>query len=160
MRRRTILAGLFTSAVALGALMGVAVAQQAADTDAIKAANNAFYSALSGLDAKAMGGLWADKPYVVNIGPRSKKVDVGYADAVTKWSAELTEVFSELKVVMTSTAQVQSDGKLGWVVGSEHAEGKRKDGTPVAFDTFVTNIFEKDGARWLMVSHHGALQAK
>ena len=160
MRRRNMLTGFATSAAALGLLMGVAVAQQPADTDAVKAANSAFYAALSGLDAKAMGGVWADKPYVVNIGPRSKKVDVGYADAVTKWSAELTEVFSELKVVMTSTAQVQTDGKLAWVIGSEHAEGKRKDGTPVAFDTFVTNIFEKDGNRWLMVSHHGAIQAK
>ena len=87
-----------------------------------------------------MGGLWANKPYVVNIGPRSKTIDVGYANAVTKWMTEVSEVFTELKASMTSTGQIQTDGKLAWVIGTEHAEGKNKAGAPFAFDTFVTNI--------------------
>ena len=127
---------------------------------AVKAANQAFYVALSARDAKAMEGLWANKPYVVNIGPRSKAVAVGYADAVTKWSASLSEVFSELNAAMTSTAQVQTDGKLAWVVGTESASGKNKAGEPFKFDTFATNIFEKEGNRWLLVSHHAQMMPK
>ena len=160
MRRRTILTGALTAAAGLALMTGLAVAQQPAEIDAIKSANSSFYAALSARDAMAMGGLWANKPYVVNIGPRSKTIDVGYANAVTKWMAEVSEVFTELKASMTSTAQIQTDGKVAWVVGTEHAEGKNKAGTPFAFDTFVTNIYEKDGDRWLMVSHHAGIQPK
>ena len=56
---------------------------------------------------------------------------------------------------MTSTIQVQTNGKVAWVVGTENAVGKNKAGEPFAFDTFVTNVFEKEGDRWLMVSITG-----
>ena len=61
---------------------------------------------------------------------------------------------------MTSTTQIQTDGKLAWVVVTEKALGKTKAGEPVAFEAFATNIFEKDGNRWLMVSHHAGIQPK
>ena len=143
MRRRTILTG---TAAALGLTMiaGAAVAQQPADIEAVKAANAKFYATLSARDAKAMTGLWANKPYVVNIGPRSKAPAVGYADAVTGyWDNAFTNVFSELSASMTSVVQVQTDGKLAWVVGTEHATGKNKAGEAFAFDAFATNVFEK-----------------
>jgi ketosteroid isomerase-like protein len=108
-----------------------------------------------------MGGLWANKPYVVNIGPRSKTIEVGYADAVTKyWDNAFTNVFVELSASMTSTAQVQTDGKMAWVVGTERATGKNKAGEAIAFDAFATNVFEKEGDRWLMVSHQAGIQPK
>ena len=121
MRRRNILTGTVTAVAGLALMSGLTVAQQPADIDAVKAANTAFYAALSARDAKAMEGLWANKPYVVNIGPRSKSIDVGYADAVTKWMAGVSDAFSELKASMTSIAQVQTDDKLAWVVGAESA---------------------------------------
>ena len=161
MHRRTILIGSATAAAGLALTTELAVAQQPADMDAIKAANAAFYAALSARDAKAMGGLWANKPYVVNIGPRSKTVAVGYEEAVAKyWENAFTNVFSELSVTMTSTTQIQTDGKLAWVVVTEKASGKTKAGEPVAFEGFATNIFEKDGNRWLMVSHQVGIQPK
>ena len=159
MRRRALLTGSATAGLAL--MTGLAVAQQPVDVDAIKAANAAFYAALSARDAKAMEGLWANKPYVVNIGPRSKTIAVGYEDAVSKyWVNAFTNVFSELTASMTSMAQIQTDGKLAWVVGTEKASGKTKAGEPIAFEAFATNIFEKDGNRWLMVSHHAGIQPK
>ena len=51
----------------------------------MKAANQSFYTALSVRDLKAMQAVWANKPYVVNIGPRSKTAAVGYDEAVTKY---------------------------------------------------------------------------
>ena len=59
------------------------------------------------------------------------------------------------KIAVTSTvAQVQSDGKIAWVVGTEAADLQTKGGQSLRFNIIVTNIFEKDGERWLMVSHH------
>ncbi|MGE0700069.1 MAG: nuclear transport factor 2 family protein [Hyphomicrobiaceae bacterium] len=159
MNRRIIFACAAAVAAAWSTSAAPAVAETA-DLDAVKAANSAFYAALSKRDAAAMTALWANKPYVVNIGPRSKSIESGYADAVTKyWANAFNNVFLELKASMTSMAQVQSDGKLAWVVGTEHAEGKTKDG-PFAFDTFATNVFEKDGDRWLLVSHQAGIQPK
>jgi ketosteroid isomerase-like protein len=48
---------------------------------------------------------------------------------------------------------VQSDGKIAWVVGTEAADLQTKGGQSLRFNIIATNIFEKDGERWLMVSH-------
>jgi ketosteroid isomerase-like protein len=148
------LIGLFLS-------IGSANAQPSADMDAVKAANTAFYVALSSRDTKQMEPLWANKPYVVNIGPRAKSAAIGYEDAVTRWGgASLSAAFLELNATMTSIAQIQTDGKLAWVIGTERASGTNKAGEPFAFETFVTNTFEKEGDRWLMVSHHAQVITK
>jgi ketosteroid isomerase-like protein len=160
MLRRHLFGAFTATAAGIVLVVGSANAQRPSDVDAVKAANAAFYAALSARDVKQMEPLWANKPYVVNIGPRSKAAAIGYADAVTKWSASLPEAFSDLSATMTSTAQIQTEGKLAWVIGTERASGKNKAGEPFAFDTFVTNIFEKEGNRWLMVSHHAQVIPK
>lgn len=157
MTRRNFLSIVATAAAGLALFAGNANAQQPADVDAVKAAHAAFYAALSARDAKAMGALWANKPYVINIGPRSKAAAVGYEDAVAKYWPVAFDSFAELTATPTSITQVQTDGKLAWVVGSETATGKNKAGAPFKFDTFVTNIFEKDGTKWLMISHHAQI---
>jgi len=50
----------------------------------VMAADTAFYAALSARDLKGMTAAWADKPYTINIGPRSKTMNVGAAE-VTKY---------------------------------------------------------------------------
>jgi hypothetical protein len=71
----------FGAAAALAAtpllMRGKGANAQSADVEAIKTANQAFYAALSARDLKAMEAVWANKPYVVNIGPKSKTVLVG-----------------------------------------------------------------------------------
>jgi ketosteroid isomerase-like protein len=142
-------------------MTGVAFAQQPADLDAVRSANAAFYAALSARDVTAMEGIWANKPYVVNIGPVSKAIAVGYEDAVSKYfSNNFNNVFSEVNASMTSIAQIQTDGRLAWVVGTENARLKTKAGEVREFTTFTTNIYEKDGNRWLLVSHQAAIQPK
>jgi ketosteroid isomerase-like protein len=143
------------ASVGLGFLTCGAEAQQASDIEAIKAANQAFYAALSARDLKAMEGVWANKPYVVNIGPKSKAIAVGYTDAVSKYWANAFDFFSQMSASTASVAQIQTDGKTAWVIGTETAMLQPKSGgDPLKFETFVTNIFEKDGNRWLMISHH------
>ena len=161
MNRRTLYKNATVAATCIALVAGSAFAQQASDIDNVKAVNQAFYTALSARDAKAMGGLWPNKPYVTNIGPVSKVIAVGYEDAVSKyWENAFTNVFSEVNASMTSTAQIQTDGKVAWVVGTESAKLKTKAGEARAFDTFATNIYEKVGDRWLMVSHHAGIQPK
>jgi len=150
MDRRTVL----MSAAGLALISTMAAAQQPSDRDAVKAANQAFYKALSARDLKAMEGLWANKPYVVNIGPRNNTISLGYADAVTKYWPAPFDQFSKISV-SSSVAQLQSDGKIAWVIGTETASLQPKGGgEPITFETFVTNTFEKQGKRWLMTSHH------
>jgi ketosteroid isomerase-like protein len=153
MFRRTLFAAFAATVVGMVSAVGSASAQQASDIEAVKAANAAFYAALSSRDAKAMTAVWANKPYVVNMGPRIKTFAVGYDEAVAKWWPAAFEFFQELNVSMSTQAVVQTNGNVGWVHGNESATGVTKNG-PVKFTTFVTNVFEKDGDRWLMVSHH------
>ena len=153
MDRRAVLIRVSTAAAGLALFSSLAVAQTS-DLDAVKAANQAFYTALSTRDLKAMEGLWANKPYVVTIGPRRKSIEVGYADAVTKYWTAAFDTFSQISS-SPSVAQVQSDGKIAWVIGTEKASLQLKSGgDPITFDAFVTNTFEKQGKRWLMTSHH------
>lgn len=156
MNRRAVL--MFTAGLVL--ISPSVAAQQPSDLDAIKAANQAFYTALSAKDRKAMEKLWANKPYVVNIGPRNKAIAVGYDDAVTKYWPVTFDLFSRINV-STSVVQVHSDGKTAWVIGTETASLQAKSGgDPLAFETFVTNSFEKQGKRWLMTTHHAQQIAK
>ena len=159
--RRTVLASAMSMAAGLAMMTGLAFAQQPSDIEAVKAANTAFYVALSARDVKAMEGLWANKPYVTNIGPVSKSIAVGFEDAVSKYFGNnFNNVFSAVSASMTSTAQLQTDGKLAWVVGTENAKLTFKTGEVREFVKFTTNVFEKDGDRWLMVSHQAGIVPK
>jgi ketosteroid isomerase-like protein len=124
----------------------------------VKAADQAFYVALSARDLKAMEAVWAQKPYVTNIGPRSKTVSVGYEDAVSTYWAKAFDTFSQMSAQATAISQIQIDGNVAWVIGTESAVLQLKSGgAPMKFDAMVTNIFEKDGDHWLMVSHHAQM---
>ncbi len=127
-----------------------------ADVAALNAADQAFYAALSGRSSQGMAMVWADKPYVINIGPRSKTMDVGWA-AVKKYWEGAFEFFSQISVTK-SDVKIQTDGKLAWVVGIEHAVLQpRAGGEPLRFDTFSTHVFEKENGRWQLVSHHAQM---
>jgi ketosteroid isomerase-like protein len=148
-------------AILTAGLALLATEAAASDVDAVKEANDAFYAALSARDTKAMESLWANTPYVINIGPVSKSIAVGYEDAVTKYyTNNFNNVFSAISASMTSTAQIQTDGKLAWVVGTENAKLTFKTGEVREFITFTTNVFEKDGDRWMIVSHQAGIVPK
>ncbi len=152
----------FASALIATALItGGAFADPASDIEEIKAAEIAFHTALSAMDGKAMAAIWADKPYVTNIGPSNKRVFVGYDEAVTQWITKVVPSrYSELKAQATSVASIQVNGNVAWSVGMENVSGTNKAGEPLSFDALVTDIFEKDGGKWLMVSHHAQVPPK
>ena len=151
-RRLVSIAG--ASIAGLVMVVGHAKAQQPSDLDAIKAADAAFYAALSSRDVKTMEAVWANKPYVINIGPAAKTIPVGYADAVSNDFKKAFAGFSMLSASSISRAQVHTDGKLAWVIGIEGGEVQRKGGKLGQYKAFYTNIFEKNGTQWLMIAHH------
>lgn len=152
-RNRMIATAFFAMLVPAPALsIDPAVAQQASDTEAVKAASDAFYTALSRINTPAMEELWAHRPYVVYVGPRNKAILRGW-DAVKKALEDGNSIAAQRSVKVTES-DIQTDGKLAWEVGVEIGQVKLKNGSEVVINFIATNIYEKINGRWLMVSHH------
>ena len=153
---------MITKRTAYGAAMLIAVllsislgarAQTDADVAAVTAANNAFYTAISALDAAAMEKVWSRESYVASIGPRSKAVAAGSAAVQSSYKIDVMTTLAQLTSKPLDT-QVHVNGNVAWVVGKETSEGRTKDGSAFGGTNFVTSVFEKKDGRWLMVSHH------
>jgi ketosteroid isomerase-like protein len=140
-------------ALGLALLPGSAVAQQAADVDGVKAASKEFYAALAVLDnGEAMEKVWAHTPYVTYVGPRAKTIIVGW-DALNKYWQDTNRLFAERKPTL-SDHHIHVNGNLAWEMGQESGTQKMKDGKEGPIDYITTNVYEKIGNRWLIVSHH------
>lgn len=140
-------------------LVAPAVRAQSTDEDALKAANQRFYAALNARDLETMGAVWANKPDDVNIGPASKAIDVGY-DAIVAYWTRVFSAFSRITVEPSDTL-VHVAGGSAWLTGKESAALQlNAGGEPLRFEAFVTQIFEKEGGRWLLVSHQAQIVPK
>jgi ketosteroid isomerase-like protein len=153
MNRRSILRSSAVTALGLALLSSAALAQQANETDAVKAASKGFYAALAVIDnGEAMEKVWAHTPYVTYVGPRSKTILVGW-DALKKYWLDNNKLFSQ-RAVTVSDQHIHVTGNLAWEMGQEIGDVKLKDGTASKTDQITTNVYEKIDGRWLMVSHH------
>jgi ketosteroid isomerase-like protein len=130
-------------------------AQQQSETDAVKAANQAFYKALSARDVGAMQKVWSSDPDIQNIGPRDKAFTVGW-DAMKKGFGGLFDAFPELKVSMQEP-RIKIVVAVAWASGIEQAQRKDKTGATSSGVNLATNIFQKQDGRWVMVYHHASL---
>lgn len=136
---------------ALALLPANAIAQQA-DAE-VKAASKAFYEALAVLDGgAAMEKVWAHTGYVTYVGPRAKSIIVGW-DAQKKYWAETDPLFAVRKVVL-SDQHIHVNGNMAWEMGQEGGESKMKNGAGADPNYIVTNVYEKIGGNWKIVSHH------
>jgi ketosteroid isomerase-like protein len=152
-RIKKVTAALLLSAVIFTTNNAV-VAQQASDIDAVRAANQAFYGALSARDISAMQRVWSSDVDIQNIGPVSKAPAVGW-DEIKKRFEDTFASFSELKVSM-ELPRIKVYGSIAWVSGIEQGESKGKDGVPHSSTNLATNIFEKKSNGWQMVYHHAS----
>ena len=125
---------------------------QAADETGVKAASAAFYAALSGTDVAAMKQVWAHTPDVVYVGPSSKSIVRGWAAVEPAWEQSFAASASR-RVVLTES-YIHTDGNIAWEVGTENGTVRAKDGSESKIDAIVTNVYEHQNGRWLMVSHH------
>jgi ketosteroid isomerase-like protein len=119
----------------------------------VKAASKAFYDTVVVLDdGTAMEKVWAQKPYITYVGPRGASIIVGW-EAQKKYWLEFNKAFERRSVALVG-AHIRVVGDLAWEIGAEVGQAQMKDGTVRKVDWFVTNVYEKIGGRWLMVSHH------
>ena len=132
---------------------GRASGQQPLDLDAVKAANQAFYTALSAGDVTAMRKVWSSDRDITGIGPGSKAVTVGW-DALGKGFEETRDTFPDLKATMEPRIKIV--GAIAWASGVEQTQRKDKSGTVVSGANLATNIFQKQDGHWLMVHHHAS----
>jgi hypothetical protein len=82
-RRHGSLKGTTAGLLLLGVAISTsgAVAQPASDMDAVKAANRAFYTALSARDVGTIQKVWSSDPDIQNIGPGDKAIGLGWDGA-------------------------------------------------------------------------------
>jgi len=144
---------LLTLGVALpaGKAVGQEKAQQTSDVERVKAANQVFIAAISARDIRAMDKVWAHAPHATFIGPLSTTAVVGWDLVRSAWEMRFDQF--ERVAISLAESHVHSNGKVAWAVGVEKVQLLRKDGGTLNFDAFVTNVFEDQGGRWLMVSH-------
>jgi ketosteroid isomerase-like protein len=142
--------------VMIGGLMLLATSQswaQGKEADAVRAASKAFYAALAVLDdGSAMTKVWAHKPYVTFVGPRSKAIIVGW-EAQKKYWEENNKAFAERNVTLADP-RIHVNGNLAWEMGIETGTAKMQNGSASKVENFVTGVYERIDGRWLKVSHH------
>lgn len=130
-----------------------AFAQPVADIEGVKAASKTFYAALAVIDnGTAMENVWADKPYVTFVGPRSESIIVGW-DAQKNYWIKSNKLFLQRKATLQDQ-QIHVSGNLAWEMAEETVDLKMADGSASKIHNFVTNVYEKIDDRWFMVSHH------
>ena len=154
--RATTAAALVFLAIALMAGERIGYAQPRSDSDAVDAAVDAFHAALANLDIAKMQTVWAQEPYAVLVNPRDKAPAVGW-DAVKKdWQNGVFGFWSELKLTPKEPPQIHINQATASVTGVTGVEGKNKGGQTLNFTIIETQVYEKHGDRWLMVSHHAS----
>ena len=122
------------------------------DIAAVKAAISSFHAALGALDIAKMEPLWAHNATVMLINPRDKSVTIGWDDVKKNWEA-VFNFWSELNVTQAAGPYVRVDGDIAWSTGVANVKGKPKTGSPVNAPTFETDVFQKQGGEWQLVSH-------
>jgi ketosteroid isomerase-like protein len=137
-----------------GVIMLACNAKSYAQTDiaAVKAAISSFHVALGALDIAKMEPLWAHNATVMLINPRDKSVTIGWDDVKKNWET-VFNFWSELTVTQAAGPYVRVDGDVAWSTGVANVKGKPKTGSPVNAPTFETDIFQKQGGEWQLVSH-------
>ena len=144
-----------------GVLIGLALfttgaqAQQSVDDKAIVAALDGANAAISSRDIGKMASIWAQEPYVMLANPRDKTPSYGW-DAVKKDWETAFAFWSDFKVTRTGEAQVHATPSVAWSSSTADVQGRTKDDKALSFKVIQTDVFEKRGDRWLLVSHHAS----
>ncbi len=154
---RTPLSLLFALLLGFTSQIGTAFAQSA-DAEAVKAANAAFYAALSSRKISAVENVWAKEGKVFNIFGAAKKPLVGWGAIKTGYEG-LFKRFVELSVAIPEPL-IRLDGDTALVVGVETLEAKLATGETASLRLPTTNVFAKQGGRWLMIHHHSSRPPK
>jgi len=147
----TVSLSILAAALPAGQAVSQQNAQQASAVERVNAASQIFIAAIAARDLHAMEKLWAHESYVTFIGPLSTTVVVGWDGVKRAWEMRFNQ-FDRVTISLADS-HVHSSGKVAWAVGVEKVQLLRKNGDTLSFDAFVTNVFEEQDGRWLLVSH-------
>jgi ketosteroid isomerase-like protein len=117
----------------------------------VKAAIAAYHAALESLDMSKMEPLSAHDASVILINPPDKSISVGWDAAKKNWEGTFN-FYSELKITQVAGPYVSVKGDVAWSTGIVHGVWKSKGGSGEG-GVFETDVFEKRGGHWLLVSH-------
>ena len=126
---------------------------QSADINAIKAANAAYYSALSAGDISATEQVWAKDEQASNIFSQAKQPSFGPSAIKADYEGLFKRRQGEVTVVSTDFS-VRQQGDQALVVGIEAGQMKAPNGDITKFFAVATHVFVKRDAQWLMIHHH------
>ena len=121
-----------------------AITAQQTDTEAVLAANRAFYDAFNARDLAAMAELWAEHVEVTCIHPHRAML-VGREEVLRSWRAILGH--PEQPKIVFAAEQPRLLGDVGVVSGREVVAA-----VPIA----ATNIYVREAGEWRMIHHHGS----
>lgn len=122
------------------------------DREKILEANRDFYRAFESLDIEEMEKVWLSDPRIVCIHPGWHKLS-GWGPIMASWERIFENVF-EMKFEL-GPPDVFTDGGIAVVVVEETLTQHAYDGK-IQTTVLATNVFERVGGKWLMVSHHGS----
>ena len=119
---------------------------------AVLAANAAFYRAFEDLDLAAMEAVWLNAPYVKCVHPGWSLL-TGFGPVMDSWQ----RIFANTRGMHFELANILAEvvGDLAWVVLMEVIETQTPEGIERGL-VQATNIFQRDGGRWLLIHHHGS----
>ena len=118
----------------------------------VYAANRSFYDAFESLDIDRMAEVWLRKGFISCTHPGWARLS-GWGPVMESWEEIFGSAFAMKFVIADEVAHVVGD--LAWVTCTEHIENRGYDGVSQAA-VEATNVFQRDGSKWLMVHHHGS----
>ena len=140
----------------LSSAMSGMAKSETSDLEQVRAANQAYYTALSARDLSAIERVWARSPRDVNVAPPIKPAAHTGWDTIKQNYQTFWATLDELTVSMAEP-HVVIHGSVAWVYGIEQSKRKAADGQVSGGPNFGTSIFIKEGGRWLMAFHQAAL---
>ena len=118
----------------------------------IQETNARFYRAIESRDMEAMDGLWLHADHVRCVHPGWCLLS-GWEAVRQSWDAILKDS-RELRFTL-SDVQIQVEGSLAWVTGTENILSQLQGNISVTA-VLATNIYERTGTRWRLVLHHAS----
>lgn len=149
-------AALYMAIIWAGSAMSGVASSETSDLDQVKAANQAYYEALSARDLSAMERVWRRSSHDVNVAPPTRPSAHTGWETIKKNYQTFWATLDELTVSMAEP-QIVMQGSVAWAYGIEQARRKDKSGQVSGGSNFGTSIFVKEGDRWLMMFHQAAL---
>jgi ketosteroid isomerase-like protein len=127
------------------------------EIEEVRVANQSYYTSLSARDIRAMEQVWSRSPDDVSVAPPVRPTAHFGWTAVKSNYETFWSTLNELTVSMDQPT-IKIEGNVAWVVGTEQARRRTKDGQVSSRENFGTSIFVRRGGRWLMVFHQSALK--